>query len=472
MDAKAKPIELGAGAARSPTPLVAIASVIVSMALVAVGNGLMFAYIPVRLGADGFAPTWAGGILTGLSAGGIAGCLLTGVLVRRIGHARAYMVLSALIVLSNAGVAAGAHPVLWIAARALYGFAICAMFIVAQSWLNDAVGNSIRGRVMAVFYVSYIVGMGIGSAMMGVLDIGSAQAPLVGIAFTALSMLPIGMTRLAQPPAPEAASVALRRAWQISPVGVAGMLAVGGLSMMIAGFAPIHATAKGFTQQEVATLMFCMPLGTLLFQIPFGWISDRTDRRYVLIAASLLVAVAGVAAARYDAAALTVILVIYVIWSGASEFDLFAVLRPCQRPRLQGRPRGALVLHAVCLVAVGFPRPRPRHGADGRLWHAILHLCGDSDRYRLCAVRGLAGAQGAAGSVRRDRQLCADDGAGPIAGGTWLHVRCTEPPVAGAATGSGAPFWKVTTCCGKGMERPLWSKASFACLVRSILVAR
>jgi MFS family permease len=111
----------------------------------------------------------------------------------------------------------------------------------------------------------------------------------------------------------------MRRAWQISPVGVAGMLAVGGLSMMIAGFTPIHATAKGFSQQEVATLMFCMPLGTLLFQIPFGWISDRTDRRYVLIAASVLVAVAGIAAARYDAASLAVILVIYVVWSGASE---------------------------------------------------------------------------------------------------------------------------------------------------------
>ena len=303
-----------------PRPLVAIASVIVSMALVAIGNGLMFSYIPVRLGADGYAPTWAGGILTGLSAGGIAGCLLTGVLVRRIGHARAYMVLSALIVLSNAGVAAGADPVLWIAARALYGFGICAMFIVAQSWLNDAVDNSIRGRVMAVFYVSYIVGMGIGSALMGRLDIGSAQAPLIGIAFTALSMLPVGMTRLAQPPAPEAASVALRLAWRISPVGITGMLAVGGLSMMIAGFAPIHATAKGFTQQEVATLMFCMPLGTVLLQIPFGWISDRTDRRYVLIAASLLVAVAGIAAARFDAAVLTtVILLVYVVWGGASE---------------------------------------------------------------------------------------------------------------------------------------------------------
>jgi MFS family permease len=205
------------------------------------------------------------------------------------------------------------------AARALYGFAICAMFIVAQSWLNDAVGNSIRGRVMAIFYVSYVVGMGIGSAVMGTLDINSAEAPLVGIAFTALSMLPIGMTRLAQPPAPEAASVAMRRAWQISPVGVAGMLAVGGLSMMIAGFTPIHATAKGFSQQEVATLMFAMPLGTLLFQIPLGWASDRTDRRYVLIAASLLVVLAGIVASRMDGSALAVMIAIYVVWSGSSE---------------------------------------------------------------------------------------------------------------------------------------------------------
>lgn len=305
--------------AQTPQVFVAVASVIVSMALIAVGNGLMFAYIPVRLGAEGFAPTWAGGILTGMSAGGIAGCLLTGTIVRRIGHARAYMVLSALIVLSNAGIAAKADPVVWIAARALYGFTMCALFIVSQSWLNDAVGNAIRGRVMAVFYVSYVVSMGLGSFMMGWLDIGTAQAPFVGIVFTALSMLPVGMTRLAQPPAPQAASVALRRAWQISPVGITGMFAVGGLSMMIAGFAPIHATAKGFSQQEVAALMVAMPLGTLLLQIPFGWISDRTDRRYVLTAASLLVAVAGIAAARFDAATLIVVLLIYVIWSGAAE---------------------------------------------------------------------------------------------------------------------------------------------------------
>jgi MFS family permease len=306
-------------AVAASAPLVAVTSIIVSMALLAVGNGLIFAYIPVKLGAAGFAPTWAGSILTGLSAGGIAGCLLTGRLVRRVGHARAYIVLSALIVLSNTIVGFGVDPLLWLAARVLYGFAICALFIVAQSWLNDAVENRIRGRVMAVFYVAYVVGLGVGYALLRFVDIGNAQAPLISIVFTALSMLPVGMTRLRPPPAPEAASIALRAAWRISPVGLAGMLAAAGLSMLITGFAPIHATAIGYTQSEVATLLIAMPLGTLLLQVPLGWISDRTDRRYVLIAASVMVALAGAMAISAAGASLAVMIAIYIVWNGTSD---------------------------------------------------------------------------------------------------------------------------------------------------------
>lgn len=302
-----------------PAPAIAIASVVLSMALVAVGNGLMFAYIPVRLGIEGVDPAWAGTIVTGLAAGGLAGCILTGPLVRRVGQARAFMVLSALIALSNAAIGAGPHPWLWIAARALYGFAICGLFVVAQSWLNDVVANAVRGRVMAVFYVAYIAGLGVGYYTLALVDIKTAAAPLIGIAFTALSILPVGLTRLAQPPAPQAASVNLRLAWRISPVGLVGMLAVGGLSLTISGFAPIHATAKGYSQGDVALLLSAMPIGTLILQIPFGWISDRTDRRYVLIAASLLTVLAGMLAIGFDGGALMALVVIYILWDGAAE---------------------------------------------------------------------------------------------------------------------------------------------------------
>jgi MFS family permease len=311
--------ETGVPAAPDGRLSIAIASIIVSMALIAVGNGLMFAYIPVRLGAEGYDPVWAGLIVTGLSAGGLAGCILTGPLVRRVGHARGFMVLSALIALSNASVGAGTYPVLWIAARALYGFSICGLFIVAQSWLNDAAANNVRGRVMAVLSVAYIAGLGVGYSMLALVDIREAQAPLIGIAFTALSILPVGLTRLAQPAAPRAASIALRQAWRISPVGIAGMLAVGGLSMSISGFAPIHATAKGYSQDDVAMLLAAMPLGTLILQIPLGWISDRIDRRFVLAAAAALAAAAGLAAVGFDGRTLMLLVVVYLVWDGAAE---------------------------------------------------------------------------------------------------------------------------------------------------------
>jgi MFS family permease len=132
-------------------------------------------------------------------------------------------------------------------------------------------------------------------------------------------MLPVGMTRLRPPPPPEAASIALRLAWRISPVGFAGMLAAGGLSMLVTGFAPIHATAIGYSQDQVATLLLAMPLGTLLMQIPLGWISDRTDRRYVLIAASIIVALAGIVAVNVGGASLAVMIAIYIVWSGTSD---------------------------------------------------------------------------------------------------------------------------------------------------------
>lgn len=309
----------GDNTASGQSQILGVAGIILAMSIVALGNGLMYVYIPVLLNSQGFAPTWAGWILTGLSAGGLAGCVLSAPLVRRVGHARAYMVSTSLILLSHLAIAATVDPALWIIARALYGFGICALFVISQSWLNDAVSNDIRGRVMSIFYVAYIVCLGIGYYLLAFVDLLDGSVPLLCILFTTLSILPAGLTTLPQPPVPAGASIAIREAWRVSPVAVAGMLAVGALSMLISGFAPIHATDIGFDQQSVATLMFALPVGTVLLQIPLGWISDRTDRRYVLFAASAIVAVAGLFAWSFDGSALPILIAIYLVWSGASD---------------------------------------------------------------------------------------------------------------------------------------------------------
>lgn len=314
-----QPMEGEYGGDALPTPAIAVTSIILSLGVLAIANGLMFAFIPLRLSAEGFSPTWAGSILTALAAGGMAACFMTGHLVRRVGHARVFMTLTAIIILSNAVIGMETNPYLWLVARMLYGFAMNGLFIVAQSWLNDVLENDIRGRVLAIFYVTYVVALGVGSYGISYIDISGNTAPVIGVVFAAISIIPVGLTRLRPPPPPETASIALNLAWQVSPVGVAGMLAVGGLSVMVAGFAPIHAAATGLTQSEIALLMFAMPLGTILIQVPFGWLSDRMDRRYMMVAAGALVFLGGLLAARADGGSILLLLAVYMIWSGATE---------------------------------------------------------------------------------------------------------------------------------------------------------
>ena len=118
---------------KPPSPPRAIASVILSMGLLAIGNGLLFAFIPVQLSEKGFPPWVAGAVVTALAAGGLVACLVTGLVVRRVSHARAFVTMTACVILSVLMISLGTYPIIWVAARALYGFAATGLFIVSQS---------------------------------------------------------------------------------------------------------------------------------------------------------------------------------------------------------------------------------------------------------------------------------------------------------------------------------------------------
>ncbi len=194
---------------RAPSPPIAVTSIILSMGLVAVGSGLLHSYIPLKLAREGFEPWVAGAVLTVLSLGGLAGCVLTGPLVRRVGHARVFALLAATVTLSILLITLETAPLPWMLSRAIYGFAVAGLFIVSQSWLNDACENQWRGRIIAIFYMTYILGIGSGSFLLRFISLEGPQGPLLGIFFTTLAILPVGLTRLRTPPPPEAVAVAI-----------------------------------------------------------------------------------------------------------------------------------------------------------------------------------------------------------------------------------------------------------------------
>lgn len=192
---------------RSPSSLLSIASIVASMTSVAVGNGMMLAYVPFVLTRSA-APDWVpGAAVTAIAFGGLIGCLMGGSLIRRVGHARAFSCSMALVILAALMISLGVHPLLWVVARGLYGIAANMNFIITQSWLNHASENHWRGRAMALFYMAYVIGLGAGAWLFGQIPVEGNLAPIVTIFFTAVAILPIGLTRLPTPPAPARVSI-------------------------------------------------------------------------------------------------------------------------------------------------------------------------------------------------------------------------------------------------------------------------
>ncbi|MCA1438714.1 MFS transporter [Ensifer sp. IC4062] len=303
----------------SPSSLMSIASIVASMTAVAIGNGMMLAYVPFVL-TRSEAPDWVpGAAVTAIAFGGLLGCIMAGPLIRRVGHARAFSCSMALVILAAVLISLGVHPLLWIFARGLYGAAANTNFIITQSWLNHASDNHWRGKAMALFYMAYVIGLGAGAWLFGRIPVDGNLAPIVTIFFTAIAILPIGLTRLPTPPTPGKVSIDFALAWRNSPVALIGVLASGGLSMLVQGFTPIYAAANAVSQTNVATLMFVMQFGLLVIQYPMGALSDRIDRRIVLIATCALIVAAGLAALVASFDSLLLLILVFALFAGAVE---------------------------------------------------------------------------------------------------------------------------------------------------------
>lgn len=301
------------------SPILSITAIIASMTAVAMGNGMMMAYVPFALAQSGAKPWVAGAAVTAIAFGGLIGCVAAGPLIRRVGHARAFSCSMALVILAAVLVGFGVNPVLWVLARGIYGVSSNINFIVAQSWINDASDNSWRGRAMSFFYMAYILGLGAGAWTFGQIPADGNMAAMLTILITAAAILPIGLTRLPNPAPPARVSVDAIMAWRNSPVALIGVLAAGGLSMLVQGFTPIYAAANQVSQKDVALLMFLMQFGLLFIQVPMGMASDRIDRRIVLIAACCLIAVMSFGTLSASFSSPWMLMLLFAIWAGAVE---------------------------------------------------------------------------------------------------------------------------------------------------------
>lgn len=264
------------------------------VAFMMLGVGLQGTLLGLRATMEGFPTVVTGAIMSAYFVGFLGGSLYTPVLVSRVGHIRVFAALG-----STASIAVLAHGVLvvpwvWMLMRLLSGFCMAGLYIVVESWLNDRVTNESRGKLMAIYMVISLGGLGLGQFLLNVADPGGVMLFLLASVLVSLAVVPIALTRGGAPAHEEAQSMGIVALWQVSPLGLVGVMAEGMAAAAFYGMGAVYARAQGMDAFGVSLLIAAVTFGGMLLQWPMGYASDRFDRRTVIALTSV---VGGLAAA-------------------------------------------------------------------------------------------------------------------------------------------------------------------------------
>ncbi|MFQ5955486.1 MAG: MFS transporter [Kiloniellales bacterium] len=275
--------------------LASIGALYLGVSLLQLGNAMLGTLLAVRMDLSGFPPVITGMIMSGYFIGFTAGTLKANVVVERVGHIRAFAVFAAVLAAATLTHALVVEPGLWVVARAIGGFCVAGLFLVVESWLNERSTPATRGKILSTYFVAVYAAMAAGQSLLALGDPLHANLFVVAAMLMTLALVPVSLTRSASPSVPEPSTSGLGRLYRISPLGIAGAVGSGVILGAFYGLAPVFAQRIGMTPSEIGFFMGTAMLGSLALQWPLGILSDRFDRRRMLIACSFLTALAAAA---------------------------------------------------------------------------------------------------------------------------------------------------------------------------------
>lgn len=265
-----------------------IVSLLLSTFFLMAGAGLQGILLPVRASIEGWSAYEIGLMGTGYAVFFTMGCIVMPTIVRSAGHVRAFSSLAALLAISVLLNGLIVHPVAWILARGLAGFALAGAYMVIESWLNERVTNDTRGRIFSLYMVISMAAMIGGQFAMPLARPELAAGFMICAILYALAVIPTALSRAESPKPLTQVRLDLRTIYRNSPAAVMGVFASGILSGAWTNMAPVLGQKIGLSTAEISTLLVSTMAGGAVLQVPLGRLSDRIDRRAVMVLAGLI----------------------------------------------------------------------------------------------------------------------------------------------------------------------------------------
>jgi len=165
----------------------------------------------------------------------------------------------------------------------MLGNGFSGIFVIVESWLNERSDNESRGMILSIYLFICAGGQSGGQWLFNLGDPAGLTLFIFGSILLSMALVPVLLTRTVPPEINEYESMNPWKLFKISPTGVVSILLSSIAAGVMVGMGPVFAAKEGMSIAGIASFMSVfLAFGAIAF-IPLGWISDRIDRRLVIV---------------------------------------------------------------------------------------------------------------------------------------------------------------------------------------------
>jgi len=174
----------------------------------------------------------------------------------------------------------------WFPLRIALGISTSIIWIGGEAWVNYAVDESRRGRVIGMYTMALAGGFALGPFVLSLTGTEGWTPFVVSALVTALGALPLLPALDAGPALEGEPSTGLGRFVMLAPLVMLTYLVFSATDATMLTFLSPYAIEAGLTESQAVNLLTALAVGGMVFIVPIGWLADHTDR-FMLIAAAL-----------------------------------------------------------------------------------------------------------------------------------------------------------------------------------------
>jgi len=256
---------------------------LLAVLFVMLGNGMMIPLLGIRAGLEGFSTTATGTILAFYYVGFLAGAWITRRLVVDVGHIRVYAALASLASTSTLIYILNASPAVWSLARLINGFAMSGLFIVGESWLNEAATNRTRGRMLAIYMVVLMGGLAAGQMLIVLGDPSGIALFIAASILVSVAVIPITLSTSPAPRPVLPGKLPIAQVWHAAPLGIFASFSQGVGVAALLTLGAVYGARSGMSVDRIALFTSAAVVGSVVLQPAIGVLSDRMGRRTLIL---------------------------------------------------------------------------------------------------------------------------------------------------------------------------------------------